>query len=80
MTVEEIRKQIKKEYSDKLSSLTDENHTLRKENDEMLAEIKSLRKRVSNLENEIAKRNKSVNKFFKMKGWKFGGIESDYTI
>lgn len=48
--------------SDKLNSPIDENYNLRKENDELFAEIKFLRKRVSSLENEIAKRNKRIDK------------------
>lgn len=78
MTVEEIRRRVKKEYIDKLNSLTDENYTLRKENDEQSAEIKFLRKRVSSLENEMAKRNSRVDKFFEALD-SCGGMGCDYT-
>lgn len=78
MTTEEIRKQIKKEYSEKIDHLTNENYALQKERDEQSAEIKFLRKRVSSLENEIAKRNKRIDKVFEVLDL-CGGTEYDYT-
>lgn len=60
MTIEQIRKQIKKEYEEKLTHLTDENFVLRenlkkvlKENKEMESELDALRAKLTHYDNRI---------------------------